>query len=178
MSYTTQPAFVTSPKGWDDDMLRHPMLKFMHEHAIDFDAKDYHNGKPYYTSDYTYTKSDGRSFTGDAAIKQQIEDYALFKEHFHEPNHGVITEIENGYQLSGFATMYVNLPVPGEKKYTDLQGRQWECVAHGAFRFEVVRDPTGVQGFRFSKFRIFADPTPILGEAIKCGVIPVEALTG
>lgn len=159
-------------------MLVHPMMRFLREHEKDFDAKDFDNGKQYYASNFVYVKTNGQSFSGDVAVKQLVEDYALFKEHFHEPIYVVITETEDGYCLLGHAKLYVNLPVPGEKKYEDLQGRKWECLALGAYKFNVVKDDTGVQGLRFTSFQTFADPTPILSEAIKRKVIPVEALTG
>lgn len=84
---------------------------------------------------------------------------------------------DGGYRLIGWAKMFVNLPGGGEKKHVDLQGRGWECLALGSFIFDLVRDPEGPQGFRMKSAQIFADPTPILGEAIKRGIIPVEALT-
>jgi len=42
----------------------------------------------------------------------------------------------------------------------------------------VVRDSSSPHGFKFTYWQTFADPTPILAEAIKRGVIPVEAITG
>jgi len=93
-----------------------------------------------------------------------------------EPVYGVIHETEDGYRLFGYAKMYINLPVPGEKKFEDLQGRKWECQGHGAFIFNVVKDDSPL-GMKFTHYQIFADPTPILSEAIKRGIIPVEALT-
>ncbi len=63
-----------------------------------------------------------------------------------------------------------------EKKYVDLQGRGWECVTSGSFLFDVVKDEDGPEGLKFVNFQVFADPTPILGEAVKRGVVPVEAL--
>ena len=36
---------------------------------------------------------------------------------------------------------------------------------------------TGPHGFKLTYFQTFADPTPILGEALKRRVIPIEALT-
>jgi len=74
--------------------------------------------------------------------------------------------------------MYVDLPVPGEKVYTDLSGRKWECQSQGAFIFDVIKDASGPLGLKFKNWQTFADPTPILGEAIKRGIIPVEAITG
>jgi len=131
----------------------------------------------------TYVKSNGESFAGEAAVAAMQADYALFTDFFHEPTYGTVASNPDGssYRLIGYAKMFVNLPAGagggGEKKYTDLQGRGWECQAQGAFIFDVVKDPAGPQGLRIKFFQMFADPTPILGEAIKRGIIPVEALT-
>jgi hypothetical protein len=178
MSYPTQPAFVAFPKGWDEEILQHPMLQFLHEHEKDFDAKKPHDAKPYYSADMHYQKSNGQSFHGAAAVAQAYADYEMFVAHYHEPFYGVVTETEGGYRLAGFAKMYVNLPGEGDRNYEDLQGRKWECVAEGAFLFEAIKDETGVQGFRVKSWKIYADPTPILGVALKKGIMPVEALMG
>jgi len=126
----------------------------------------------------TYVKSNGQSFSGEAAVTALHGDYALFTGVFHEPVFGSISgTADGGYRLIGWAKMYVNLPGGGEKKHTDLQGRKWECLSFGSFIFDIVKDPEGPQGFRIKGAQTFADPTPILGEAIKRGLIPVEALT-
>jgi len=74
--------------------------------------------------------------------------------------------------------MFVNLPVPGDKIHTDLSGRGWEVQGQGAFIFDVVKDSSGPLGLKFKNWQTFADPTPILGEAIKRGIVPIEAITG
>jgi len=180
MSFPTTPAFTTYAKGWDDGMLAHPMSRFIHAESQLFDAKQYDKCEEFFAPEYVYTKSTGQVISGPdhAAFKQVIADYAMFAEYYHEPEFGVITETDNGYCLFGQAKMFVNLPVPGEKKFEDLQGRKWECSAPGAFRVYVKRDANGPQGLRFVSMQTFADPTPILGEAIKRGIITADALTG
>jgi len=178
MSFPTQPAFVVTAKGWDENMLRHPIMQFLHSHEQVFDGKKRDECRPYYCDDLVYQKSSGQVFHGEDAIRQSHDDYAMFAAHFHEPAFGIATETENGYQLAGFAKMYVNLPGDGERKYEDLQGRKWECVAEGGFLFEVVKDATGVLGMKCKSWKVFADPTPILSVALKKGIIPVEALMG
>ncbi|KAK0643731.1 hypothetical protein B0T16DRAFT_459843 [Cercophora newfieldiana] len=177
MAFPTQPSFVVHAKGWDSNLLAHPVPRFLYAHEEVFDAKDLERCKPFYASDMTYTKSNGQIFSGDAAVTALHGDYALFTDVFHEPVYGSISETANGgYRLIGWAKMFVNLPGGGEKKHVDLQGREWECLSNGAFIFDLVKDSEGPQGFRMKSMQIFADPTPILGEAIKRGIVPVEAL--
>jgi hypothetical protein len=126
----------------------------------------------------TYTKSNGQTLSGDAAVTAMHGDYALFAEYFHEPVYGSISDIaDGGYRLIGWARLFVNLPGDGERNHSDLEGREWECVSFASFIFDVVKDEDGPQGFRMKSMQIFADPTTILGVAIKRGLIPVEALT-
>src|SRR5512142_1988430 len=94
-----------------------------------------------------------------------------------EPVYGSIHDTPDGYRLFGYAKLFVDLPIPGEKIHEDLSGRKWECQGHGAFIFDVVKDASGPLGLKFKTWQTFADPTLILGEAIKRGIIPVEALT-
>jgi hypothetical protein len=125
----------------------------------------------------TYTKSNGQTLSGEAAVAALHSDYSLFAGYFHEPVFGSISDTEDGYRLIGWAKMFVDLPGGGEKKHTDLQGREWECLAFGSFIFDVVKDASGPQGFRVKALQMFADPTTILVEAIKRRIIPIEALT-
>jgi hypothetical protein len=176
MEFPTQPAFVASAKsGWGPELTIHPMMKFVHEHEKLFDAKKFDECEEYHDSTFVYTKSTGQSFTGYTGYRQWVEDYGLFQQHFHEPVCGAVTETEAGYRLFGQAKIFVNLPVPAEKKFEDMQGRKWDCVAQGAIIFDVKKDPSGPFGFKFTSAQVFADPTPILTEAIKRGVIPVDA---
>ncbi|KAM7186264.1 hypothetical protein V8F20_011469 [Naviculisporaceae sp. PSN 640] len=109
-------------------------------------------------------------------------EHALFREYAHEPVYGIVVDHEdgNGHRLIGTAKLFVNLegPFAGEAKYTDLNGRKWECVTQGSFIFDVVNDEEGPggYGYRLKLFHIMADPTPILKEAIRRGVLPVDAI--
>jgi len=181
MPFPTQPAFVLHAQGWDANLLAHPMAAFLYAHEHVFDAKDFEGCRPFYHPDMTYIKGTGKVFSGHEAHTATHADYALFDKYFHEPSFGVITENpDGGYRLFGSAKMFVNLPGPpvddANKKFTDLQGRKWECQGHGAFLFDVVKDEAGPQGFRIKFFQIFADPTAILGDAVKKGLMPAEAI--
>lgn len=157
------------------------MLQFLHAHELHFDAKDYAACQPYYATDMVYVKSSGERFEGiDAAMAAQVAEYALFSNYFHEPIYGTLVDHEDGkgHRLFGTAKMFVNLagPFPGEEKHEDLSGRKWECATQGSFLFDVVKDEDGPNGYRLKYFQVMADPTPILKEAVKRGIVPVEAL--
>jgi hypothetical protein len=111
-------------------------------------------------------------------VKTWVGEYAIFSAHYHEPSYGVITETEAGYRLFATATIYTDLVVPGEKKCEDLLGRKWENKGYSAVIFNIAKDLKGVHGYKMSSFQFFGDPTPILAEAIKRGIVPVEAITG
>lgn len=187
MSFPTVEAFAIEAKGWDSALLQHPMMVFLHEHEKLFDAKDYSRDADFYAPDFVYIKKSGEIVSGyEAARKQLQEDYALFTRSFHEPKYGVITAAPGkpagSYRLFGHAAIFANLAGPpisdDDKKFVDLQGRKWEVTGQGAFIFDVVPAPDSPFGFRFSHFQIFADPTAIIGTALKRGLIPIEALTG
>jgi len=179
MSFPTTPAFTAVAKGWDDNLLAHPVMKFVHAEQMHWNAREYDKCEPFFAPEFVYTKSTGQTFSGsgNVAFKQMVAHFAMFADHFHEPVYGVITETENGYSLFAQIKLFVNLSVPGDKKFEDCEGRKWECVAQGAFRVNVKKDADGPMGLKFVSLQSFSDPTPILGEAIKRGIITVDALT-
>jgi len=180
MSFPTQPAFTVFTKGWAPNLLVHPATKFLHEHEKVWDAKDYEASAAYYNLDvFTYVKSTGQVFA-TGGLEQLQQDYGLFAAYYHEPIFGIVVEHAdgNGWRVFGQAALFVDLPGPGgEKKHTDLSGREWELRSEGAFIFDIEKADGAPHGLRFTYQQTFADPTPFLGEAIKRGVIPIETLT-
>jgi len=79
--------------------------------------------------------------------------------------------------MVGFANVYVNLPVSGEKTKTDLTGRQWDIVVPGAFLFTCVKDPAGPKGFKVKSMTLYEDGVPVVGEMIKRGMVKPEDLS-
>jgi hypothetical protein len=82
MSFSTEPAFVVFAKGWDINLLAHPMMKFLHEHEQLFDAKKFEECRPYYADNIVYIKGNGTVVSGPGTVDTMEGDYALFKEHF------------------------------------------------------------------------------------------------
>ncbi|KAK3682193.1 hypothetical protein B0T22DRAFT_484273 [Podospora appendiculata] len=180
MDYPTQPAFVVQAQGWDEHLLQHTVMKFIHAHEQLFDAQKYDECGPFYGPVFTYVKSNGQKLTGEQGVVALHGDYTVFAGRFHEPANVVVSETEDGYRLFGYARIFVNLPVVtgnngsssqagdgSDRKCRDLQGRRWDCEAQGAFIFDFLRDPAGPLGFRYKFFQILADPTPILSVAME-----------
>ncbi|KAM7183950.1 hypothetical protein V8F33_013266 [Rhypophila sp. PSN 637] len=184
-AYPTVPAFRVYARGWDSNLLAHPMMKFLQAHEVIFDTKDFVACQAYYSTSITYVNSSGKRFEGiDAAVAGITADYTVFSDFFHEPMYATIVDTngeddgKGGHRLIGAARMFVNLagPFPGEGKFADLSGKRWECKTEGSFIFDVVKDEEGPMGYRLTYFHVLADPRPIFSEAVKRGVIPIEAL--
>lgn len=75
--------------------------------------------------------------------------------------------------------MFADLPgESGEKKFTDAQGKQWETKMHVVYVGDIAKDPNGPGGYRMKYMQSYNDPTPLLAEAIKRGVVPPSVLLG
>jgi hypothetical protein len=129
------------------------------------------------TDDFAYIQTSGEVVKGEKALDKWHGEYRLYREHFHEPTQALVIEIPNGYRVYSTANIYMNLVVPGEAKLEDFQGRKWETGTKGCAVFEVVKAEGGIGGYKMSSFQSYGNPLPILGEAIKRGLIPAEALT-
>src|SRR3569833_271428 len=82
MNFPTQRAFAVHAKGWDNNLQAHPMGRFLYEHEKLFDLKDFEACKIMYAPDVVYTKANGMTLAGDAAVQGLLDDYALFSEYF------------------------------------------------------------------------------------------------
>jgi len=95
----------------------------------------------------------------------------------------IVTEqpSSGGYFVWAETTMYANLPgdLPGEageKKYADSDGKGWEAEMEAAYVVDLVGDEEGPLGLKARLVQDFADPTPLLGVAVRKGVVPVETV--
>ena len=132
----------------------------------------------FHTDDFTFTKSDGTVLPpGEASWKGWLEGYAPFIEHFHEARYACIYERNGSWEMVGFANVYANLLVPGEKTKTDLSGRQWDVVVPEAFLFTCVNYSADPKGFKVKTMTIYGDGVPVVGEMIKRGMVKPEDLS-
>lgn len=182
MTYPTVPAFAVATSGFTPDLLAHPALQFIKAHEDDMHDQSVHKSKPYFASGFVLTKSTGQVISGPGAAEAWYADLAMFASHVHEPKYVVVTELDGGkgYRVFAHAKIYVDLVggkgTDDEKTATDDEGRKWELVLGGTMLTDLVRDEGGVLGFKFASVKLYYDPTPALGLAIKRGLIPVEAL--
>ncbi|KAE9363201.1 hypothetical protein N431DRAFT_433374 [Stipitochalara longipes BDJ] len=132
----------------------------------------------FHTDDFTFTKSDGTvQPPGEASWKAWLAGYAPFINHFHEGRYACVYERNGSWEMVGFANLYANLLVPGEKTKTDSFGHQWDVVVPGALYFTVVKDPAGPKGFKVKSMTLFGDGVPLVGEMIKRGMVKTEDLS-
>jgi hypothetical protein len=180
MSYPTTPAYYAYATGAEKLPRDHPVLDFLNDHQEAFDTGNMKN-EPYtvfHTADWTFTKSDGTVLPpGEASWRAWLEGYGPFSEHFHEARYACIYERNGCWEMIGFANVYANLVVPGEKTKTDSAGRQWDVVVPGALFFTCVRDPAGPKGFKVKATTVFADGLPVVGEMVKRGMVKPEDLS-
>ncbi|OCK73883.1 hypothetical protein K432DRAFT_387140 [Lepidopterella palustris CBS 459.81] len=180
MPYPTIPAYQTYANGAEPRLREHPVLDFLIDHQEAFDNGNMKT-EPYtvfHSDDFTFTKSDGTILPpGEASWKGWLEGYAPFIEHFHETRYVCIYERNGGWEMVGFANVYANLLVPGEKTKTDLSGRQWDVVVPGAFLFTCTKDPAGPKGFKVKSLTLYGDGVPVVGEMIKRGMVKPEDLS-
>jgi hypothetical protein len=177
MSYPTIPAYQTYTNGAEQRLREHPVLDFLIDHQEAFDNGDMKT-EPYtvfHTDDFTCTKSDGTVLPpGEGSWKGWLEEYAPFVKHFHEARYACIYERNGGWEMVGFANVYANLLVPGEKTKADLSGRRWDVVVPGGFIF---KDPAGPKGFKVKSMTLYGDKVPVVVEMIKRGMVKLEDLS-
>ena len=177
MSYPTIPAYQTYANGAEPRLREHPVLDFLIDHQEAFDTGNMKT-EPYtvfHADDFVLTKSDGTVLPpGEPSWKAMLESYAPFTEHYHEARYVNIYERNGAWEMVGFANIYANLAVPGEKTKKDSTGKLWDVVVPGAFLFTCVKDPSGPKGFKVTSLTLFGDGLPVVGEMIKRGVPPSE----
>ncbi|KUJ23776.1 uncharacterized protein LY89DRAFT_662578 [Mollisia scopiformis] len=179
MSYPTIPAYQTQANGAEKLSREHPVLDFLIDHQEAFDTGKMKT-EPYtvfHVDDFVFTKSDGTVLPpGEASWKGLLEGYAPFNKHYHEGRYACIYERNGIWEMVGFANVYANLLVPGEKTKKDQSGRQWDVLVPGAFLFTCVKDPTGPKGFKVKSMTLFGDGVPVVGEMMKRGMVKAEDL--
>jgi hypothetical protein len=176
-SYPTKPAYIMYCSGWEERVKEHPVFDWMadHEEAFDFGTAKSDPYTKWFTSDFTFVDSTGKTTKGADAWQEMLALYAPFSGHFHEPFFGVIFETETGFELIGCAKIFANLAKEGDgEKKKDGQGREWDLEAPGAFHFTYVRDESGPKGLKLSSERLYADKIPVVGAMLKRGMVTVE----
>jgi len=184
MSYPTKPCFVHYG-GWDDETRKHPAMKWMEDYTINcIDARAFSlPSSAWHTADYTLHKADGTTISGgEPAWAGIAATYAPFTANLHAPSFFVCFDLpsEEGWEMMGEAAVYVNLPNPEKKegkKVKDEQGREWDAVTPGGFRFVYVKDPSAEHhGIRLKSTRIFADSGPAMAVMLQRGLIKASDL--
>jgi hypothetical protein len=176
MPFATSPAYIQYVQGWEPRIREHPVIDWMFDYEEAFDFGDMKSGPhaPWHADDFVYVKSGEASGAGAPSWAKLISDYAPFASHYHEPRYFIVYETATGFELMGWANIFGNFLVPGEKNKADLKGRKWEMMAPGAFHFIFEKDASGPKGLKLKKQELFADGIPLVGELVKRGMVTWE----
>ena len=134
MPFPTKPCFAYHPKGWDDAVLQHPAMAFMHRFTHEWCETKAAHSQPFsdwYAPGYELGSHDGRRFTGDMAAKAFVKSVELYSSSTVEISACYLEETEDGYTGVATGMIYANFVVPGEKTCKDSQGREWELCVSG-----------------------------------------------
>ncbi|KAK6544641.1 hypothetical protein TWF694_001330 [Orbilia ellipsospora] len=182
MSFPTEPCFVLECNGYPEELLQHPAMKFMEGFENSFHSGTmYTEAEPFgtwHTTDFEYTDTFDICTTGKEGYLKLYEVYQnLFEEFFHCPRVVLIRTTSDGYECYGKADLYATYKVPGEKKETSPDGKEWHFKAPGAWRMVFRRDGSSQpEGLKLSAMAITSNPLPILGGAVARKMIPPEFL--
>ncbi|KAK4502982.1 hypothetical protein PRZ48_006409 [Zasmidium cellare] len=178
MSYSTQPTFIHTGT-WDDEMRSHPALAWMEKYTRNIiDTRSWNTpASDWHTPDFTFQKSTGQVVEGaDAAFKSVAEVYAPFSAHCHDPAFLICWETSSGWGMFGIANLWWTLAAPGDSsKVKDVDGKEWDGVTPGAFRFEYVKKGDEI---KLARTEIFSDPSQAMVLMLKRGMIKSEDLVG
>lgn len=136
--------------------------------------------KNFMADDHFLVRTTGQKDHGAKASLDALsnEVYAPFAKYTHIPNHLITYEVDDGWEMMGYATLYWNLAVPGKTesgdgKVKDAQGREWDGANPAAFNFRYRKVDGGI---RLCKTEIAADPTSAVVGMLKRGMMKAEDL--
>lgn len=182
MSYPTKQTFVATTKGWDDVRV-HPAIAWMEKFTYAWDAKEINesNWSDWQTDDTVFQAPNGDIGKGAQAVAVAQAIYAPFAAHKHEPDGSISCwETEDGWEMMGQATVFADLPVPGDPKTKkDLSGRAWDLSLPGMFHFKYVKDKSAKHdGIKMKMQKTYSDSGAAMIEMIKRGMVKPEQLLG
>jgi hypothetical protein len=129
MSYPTKPCFVGSFKGWDNEALKHPAMKYLSDLNRDFCETKAAHSVPHTnwsTQDWEFQAQSGQVLRGQEAWKRLIHTARFYDQFSMEPLSAFIQDTEDGYDGIVYGNLYTNFMEPGEKKHADNKGVEWE----------------------------------------------------
>nr|OQO20178.1 hypothetical protein B0A51_11680 [Rachicladosporium sp. CCFEE 5018] len=179
----TAQAFVHDG-NWDAETDGNQAMKFMGNYTRNYvDNRDFMKADAkifdkWHTKDFVFQKSDGTRTSGaDDTAKALQEVYAIFSGgHKHRPTSLACWDEKDGsITMFGHAKVYVGFE-GHDKTVTDDDGDKWNAVMEGGFRFWYVKDESGVDGIKIKETRIYADPMPAIGYALKNGILSPKDL--
>lgn len=167
----TSPLFTTQP-----------LLLALRPHLDALNAKNYAALPAFHTPSFTFISATGKASVGSAAaVAAMRSDLTIFDDFYYEV--AACTGAPTGettFRFVAVGRLFVDL-IGGEEgrgtgEAMDEEGTSWDCVGEGAWVFDCVEGSEG--GWKFERMQVFMDSTPILGEAVRRGVVPLESLLG
>ncbi|EXA30072.1 hypothetical protein BFJ63_vAg18351 [Fusarium oxysporum f. sp. narcissi] len=181
MSYTTKPCFVGSFKGWDNEALKHPAMKYLRNLNSDFcETKAAHSAPHtnWCTQDWEFQTQSGQHLRGQEAWERIIHTARFYDKFSTEPLSAFIQDTEDGYDGMVYGNLYANFVEPGEKKHSDNKGIEWELRIPRAYRLTFVKDSDGPHGLKISKLAIVGDVMGTMAMAVRKGLVSQENAFG
>lgn len=134
------------------------------------------------TSDHLLVRTTGQTDQGVEASLSALatEIYAPFSSYKHVPHQLVVYEVDDGWEMLGFATLYWCLAGAAAAGagdagagVTDQQGNRWDGMNPAAFGFRYRKVEGGI---RLARTEVVADSGVVVGDMLKKGLLKVEDL--
>ncbi|KAK5655545.1 hypothetical protein OQA88_5476 [Cercophora sp. LCS_1] len=174
MAYQTVTTFTCRPNGWTPEVLKHPVMAFMHGLTKAWLETRSGHSEPYtnwMTDDFVLHSHTGKTCDSATTAKAFIALAKTYAAATININLAYIRETETGYEALMTGNLYINFVVPGEKTCRDAEGRDWELCIPRAYDFTLVRDKTGpAAGLKVSKMLIYGDRQPAIEIAAQRGL--------
>ena len=150
-------------------------MEWMNRFRNDFDKATF--DPKWYRPELVYVAPDGTAYEGrDKALEAIKALYGPLPAFRHEAVMVNVIERDFGYEMIGRAMMWANLPgepAPGETKKKDADGKEWDLVGPGGFRFFYVKEGNN---FALSRLEMMADTAPLTLGLVRRGVISTKDL--
>ncbi|KAG8411155.1 hypothetical protein J3459_016600 [Metarhizium acridum] len=177
MSYPTKPCFVGSFKGFDNEALKHPALRYFSDLNVDFcETKAAHSGPhtKWSVQNWEFQTQSGQVLKGEEAWNRLIHTTRFYEKFSIEPLSAFIQDTEDGYDGIIYANLYTNFVKPGEKTHPDIKGTKWELRIPRVYCLTFAKDSDGPHGLKLSKLAIVGDIMGTMAAAVHKELISQE----
>jgi hypothetical protein len=129
MSYETCFVVDMSTNPSINTLMAHPVMQF----KVKYDKALYEdktllqgNYTEYFTENWELKDAEGQTHHGAESVAKLSMLFSMMSDVVEHCTYAVIQDAPNGWTIIGEASWFLNFVVPGEKKVTDMFGKQWE----------------------------------------------------